>query len=501
MVPLLYAANSSSDLCHRSVATQLRQELIQPWQILRRSYPLSKAMAMMSGCPGCRPFPPRGVLTTGLRPRGSAEGAWSYWRNCVQVGEEFSDLASKAAIRPRQRRVRDAAGCIQALRAWNQSVRNHDVAAYTVAGQEQGLNRPAKQNRCRRQTERLLCFFLGGTFLARVERYAIAQGICTNHGPAPRSRGTSAAVPSLLDETEYHENRLEVRCRGRACSSSHRTRLRGRDAAVSPHFAAARFAYHLAMNALGVVIILVTPAFGLFILQRSGARLPGWLSFWTFAYIVYLIYLGTSPAVGTSNGSEPQRAQAAGLPSWIDWALLVWWGIDVVLALTVGGTTGPIRLVRGALHVVVFAVLLARSLEADAWYLHALGILMVLAALVFALLRVVLVEFDRNSLAGRLFIAAFDVVDRFIPWHRLPTPVAVLNLAAFREVLRAKNLHNTSDIPVSRPENLAATPAFQPEFIVRTAHRRLLQRPEQAADGQCQRAGRCDARQHGLHAQ
>jgi hypothetical protein len=226
------------------------------------------------------------------------------------------------------------------------------------------------------------------------------------------------------------------------------------------------FAYDFAMNALAAVIILVTPAFGLFILQRSGARLPGWLSFWIFAYLVYLVYVAASPVVGISNGTEIVRAQAAGLPSWIDWVLLAWWGIDVVLALTVGGITGPIRLVRGALHVVVFAVLLARSLEADAWYLHALGLLMVLAALAFALLRVVLVEFDHNSLAGRLFIGAFDVVDRFIPWHRLPTPVAVLNLAAFREVLRAKNLYDTSDIPVSRPENLAATPAFQPEFVV-----------------------------------
>ena len=78
------------------------------------------------------------------------------------------------------------------------------------------------------------------------------------------------------------------------------------------------FAYYLAMNALGVVIILATPAFGLFIVQRSGARLPGWLSFWIFAYLVYLVYVGVSPVVGISNGSEIVRAQVAGLPSWID---------------------------------------------------------------------------------------------------------------------------------------------------------------------------------------
>jgi hypothetical protein len=225
------------------------------------------------------------------------------------------------------------------------------------------------------------------------------------------------------------------------------------------------FAYYLATNTLAVVIILVTPAFGFFILQRSGTRLPGWLSFWVFAYLVYLVSVVASGSLATESGTVANQAEIAGRASWIDWLVVVWWGLDVLVALTIGGTTGPLRLARGALHVVVFAVLLLKSLESDAWYLHVLGIFMVLAALIFALLRVVVVEFDRNSLAGRVFIGAFDVVDRFIPWHRLPTPLAVLNLTAFREVLRAKNLHNTSDIPISRPENLAATPLFQSEFL------------------------------------
>src|SRR5262249_332002 len=69
------------------------------------------------------------------------------------------------------------------------------------------------------------------------------------------------------------------------------------------------------------------------------------------------------------------------------------------------------------------------------------------------------------SLSGRLFLAAFDAIDRFVPWHRLPTPLAVLNLAAFREVLRAKNLHDTSIVPVSRPEGLTSVPPFEPRFL------------------------------------
>ena len=261
------------------------------------------------------------------------------------------------------------------------------------------------------------------------------------------------------------------------------------------------FSYFLATNALAVVIILVTPAFGLFILQRSGASLPGWLSFWTFAYLVYLLYIGASLSVGTGSGFiEGQRREPAHLP-WIDWVLVVWWGLDVVLAFTVGGTTGPLRLGRGALHLILFAVLLVRWLESDAWYLHALGILMVLAVLIFAIVRVVVVEFDRDSLAGRLFIGAFDVIDRFVPWHRLPTPLAVLNLAAFREVLRAKNLHNTSDIPVTRPENQTPIPPFEPRVPLRAGDRRPLQRPDQAGDGQRQHERGDDPRQHVLHAE
>lgn len=34
-----------------------------------------------------------------------------------------------------------------------------------------------------------------------------------------------------------------------------------------------------------------------------------------------------------------------------------------------------------------------------------------------------------------------------IPWHRLPTPLALLNLVLFRNKLRQKNLHDTSQIP------------------------------------------------------
>ena len=43
----------------------------------------------------------------------------------------------------------------------------------------------------------------------------------------------------------------------------------------------------------------------------------------------------------------------------------------------------------------------------------------------------------------RLVIWFFKVVNFLIPWHKLPKPVAVLNLLAFRFELRVKNLHDT----------------------------------------------------------
>ncbi|MEV6301174.1 peroxidase family protein [Actinoplanes sp. NPDC051861] len=49
----------------------------------------------------------------------------------------------------------------------------------------------------------------------------------------------------------------------------------------------------------------------------------------------------------------------------------------------------------------------------------------------------------RNHVAGAAMRAVFGVVNRFRPWHRLPTSLALLNLAALRDVLRRENLIDT----------------------------------------------------------
>jgi len=63
-------------------------------------------------------------------------------------------------------------------------------------------------------------------------------------------------------------------------------------------------------------------------------------------------------------------------------------------------------------------------------------------------------ENDPKSLLAVLYVQSFRFLNLFVRWDKLPTFLAVTNLGALREVLRAKNLHNTSDIPVTELKGL-----------------------------------------------
>jgi hypothetical protein len=69
---------------------------------------------------------------------------------------------------------------------------------------------------------------------------------------------------------------------------------------------------------------------------------------------------------------------------------------------------------------------------------------------------------SRQSLGWRLFEGGFTSLNHRIAWHKLPTFFGVLNLLAFRNVLRERNLHDTSDLMSRRspgkcpPEDLVA---------------------------------------------
>jgi hypothetical protein len=55
----------------------------------------------------------------------------------------------------------------------------------------------------------------------------------------------------------------------------------------------------------------------------------------------------------------------------------------------------------------------------------------------------------RRSVLARALTGGFSLLNRVVPWHRLPTWLGVLNLLALRILLREKNLHDTAT-PVSR---------------------------------------------------
>ena len=116
-------------------------------------------MAMMSGMPPLAArFPSRGCLDDRLgRPRRiGRRGRGAIGGIAAQLSEEFLDLGFQDDD-PGQGGVEFTTqpDAFRALRAWSQSVRNHEEAAYSVAEQEQGLSRLATQNRCRYRTERL----------------------------------------------------------------------------------------------------------------------------------------------------------------------------------------------------------------------------------------------------------------------------------------------------------------------------------------------------------
>jgi hypothetical protein len=111
------------------------------------------------------PWLPAWLTTAGCLDDRLGCPRWIGRRGCGAIGviaseltEEFTDLGFQDCD-PGQGGVEFTTQphAFRALRAWGQSVRSHDDAAYSVAKQEQGLrlSRPAWQTRCRRRTGRL----------------------------------------------------------------------------------------------------------------------------------------------------------------------------------------------------------------------------------------------------------------------------------------------------------------------------------------------------------
>lgn len=72
----------------------------------------------------------------------------------------------------------------------------------------------------------------------------------------------------------------------------------------------------------------------------------------------------------------------------------------------------------------------------------------------------------RRTLTSRVFTATFSAINWLIPWHRLPVALGALNLLAFRDLLREKNLYDTNT-----PSDNGGPPAAPPPpaaFYART---------------------------------
>src|SRR6185436_16066470 len=58
----------------------------------------------------------------------------------------------------------------------------------------------------------------------------------------------------------------------------------------------------------------------------------------------------------------------------------------------------------------------------------------------------------------------FEQVNKVVPWHELPRPLALLNLRAFRDELREMNLYGTDAPPDQNGGNGAAAVAEVPKY-------------------------------------
>jgi hypothetical protein len=223
--------------------------------------------------------------------------------------------------------------------------------------------------------------------------------------------------------------------------------------------------YYVVIFTIYACIFLLTPALCFHIFSRSEAPNSYWRAYWTFAYVALLVHLywaytgscGSSPAavfnVAGARDKFPGCIVAQPKP---DLFLAVWWGLDVVLAWLFLDNVKWVRVQRGAVHLLAFvmffgAFVLAEKAEIGA---RLLGILMAIIVGTCLVTCFLIRENDPKSLLMELYVKFFQFLNLFVVWHKLPTFLAVLNIGALREVLRANNLHNTSDIPVTAPGGL-----------------------------------------------
>jgi hypothetical protein len=234
--------------------------------------------------------------------------------------------------------------------------------------------------------------------------------------------------------------------------------------------------YYRVIFSIWTTIFLLTPALCFHIFSRSTAANTYWRALWTAAFLAFLVHIywavwgvcgGDLHVVFNSQVATPAFPECLIEHPRPDFFLAAWWGLDVVLAWLITDNIKWLRAERGAVHMLAFAMFFgAFVLAAKAGIVaHLLGILMAILVLGCAVVRLIVQENDPKSLIAILYVGSFQVLNLFVPWHKLPTLFAVTNLGALREVLRAKNLHNTSDIAVTEPKGLRDTVPYDPRYL------------------------------------
>jgi len=239
--------------------------------------------------------------------------------------------------------------------------------------------------------------------------------------------------------------------------------------------------YHVIFS-IWATAILLTPALCFYILFRPGPVEEYWRAFWTFAYVAFLFHLYWTviktfqlnfyEIFHSHSGFVANREHTVDQPV-PDFFLALWWGLDVVLLWAVRREIRFIRLQRGLLHLVAFVMfVMAFTAPKASRGAHILGMLMAGAVLSAYMTRLLFRQPDPKSFGVWVYVTLFRIINRIrvvmshrLVWHRMPLLFAILNLDGLREVLRAKNLHNTSDIPVSNPAGLRRPVAYRPEYL------------------------------------
>jgi Animal haem peroxidase len=225
-----------------------------------------------------------------------------------------------------------------------------------------------------------------------------------------------------------------------------------------------------------VAIALLTPALCFHVFSRSDGHNSYWRAFWTFAYLALLTHLYWA-IFGNCHGDfgliyDHKKQIETGSECLVehpkpDFFLAAWWGLDVVLAWTVSDNIKWVRVQRGAVHLLAFVMFFSAFVMAEkaGIFAHLLGILMVLIVSACFVLRLIVSESDPKSLLMVLYVKSFHLLNLFVVWHKLPTIFGLLNIGALREVLRAKNLHDTSGIPITEPSGVRKLVKFEERYF------------------------------------